>query len=424
MKQPFTVFQEVARRYGDVVDIPQPGKAMTLLSHPDHVHHIMTRDYQNYDKHESLSELLMAGDDALAVMAGGDEWKTWRRALNPHFGEQGLAAVSPLMTAAVEERSAGWARFAGTGEWVDLEHELAIIVADGSLRMMLGAALETDTLLRFLQAARAYGKYTLARGMMYAAPSFVPRPYRKSGEAAETLLLRHMDTMIAERLAAGPCAEPDVLDTLIAMSFRGDPDMRHQKLRAELGGLVIAGFETAAEAVAWTIALLCSHPGDLARVLAEVDAFGGAAVSYEHLAGMPYLRACLDESQRFQSFPVFIRTAAHDDEIDGYAIPKGSDVLVSPYGLHRDPRFWTDPLTFRPQRFITDKINRNAFLQFGVGPHKCMGWHMAYLEGMVTLAAVLQKYSFELQPGWSPRPKVNHVTTGLVGGLPVRISLR
>lgn len=426
IKQPFTVFQEVARRYGDVVDIPipQPGKTMTLLSHPDHVHHIMTRDYQNYGKHESLRELVIGEDDVLPMLEGGDEWKRWRRTLNPHFCERGLADVSSSMAAAIDERAGSWIRFVGGAEWIDLEHELAIVIADGSMRLMFGARLDPETLERFLQATRDYGRYTLARGLMYSAPSFIPRPFRKRGEAAEVAILKELDNMISVRRTEGPREQPDVLDSLIAMSFEGTPDMQYRRLRADLGGLVLAGFETAAEAVAWAIGLLCLHPTDLEKARAEVDALGGTPIGYDDLASLPYLRACFDESQRFQAFPAFIRTAAEDDEIDGYLIPKGSDVLISPYGLHRDPRFWVDPMTFRPQRFLTDKIDRNAYLPFNVGPHKCMGWRMAYLEGMMTLAAVLQKYSFELRPGWLPRPKVNHVTTGLVGGLPVRISLR
>lgn len=426
-REPFTIFAEVSRRYGDVVNIPipRPGTPMTLLSHPDHVHHIMTQRYQSYGKHESLRELVLGEDDVLPMLEGGEEWKSWRRTLNPHFAESGLAIMSPSMTAAVTERVATWAAQAGSGEWIDLEQELAMVIADGSMRLMFGIGLEPDRLQQFMNATRDYGKYALIRGLMYAAPTFVPRPFRKRGEAAEATLLAELDRLIGERRTDGPREVPDVLDSLMTMPFQGCPEMQHRRLRADLGGLLLAGFETAAEAVSWTIALLCLNPDALSRAYAEVDALGGRPVEYRHLAELPYLRACFDESQRFQAFPAFIRTAAEDDEIGGYFIPKGSDVLVSPYGLHRDSRFWPDPLTFTPDRFLPPaKIDRNAFLPFNIGPHKCMGWRMAYLEGVLTLAAVLQQYTVELMPGWTPKPKVNHVTVGLVGGLPARIALR
>jgi enediyne biosynthesis protein E7 len=426
-REPFTILAEISRRYGDVVNlpIPRPGTPMTLVGHPDHVHHIMTQQYQSYGKHASLRELVLGEDDVLPMLEGGEEWKCWRRTLNPHFSESGLATVSPAMTTAVTDRIASWTAHAGSGEWIDLEQELATVVADGSMRLMFGIGLEPQRLQRFMSATRDYGKYALIRGLMYAAPAFVPRPFRKRGEAAEAALLEELDRLIDERRTAGPREMPDVLDSLMSMSFQGCPEMQHRRLRADLGGLLLAGFETAAEAVSWSIALLCLNPAALSRAYHEVDALGGLPVEYRHLAELPYLRACFDESQRFQAFPAFIRTATVDDEIGGYFIPKGSDVLVSPYGLHRDPRFWPDPATFKPERFLPpNKFDRNSFLPFNIGPHKCMGWRMAYLEGVLTLAAVLQQYTVDLLPGWTPKPKVNHVTVGLAGGLPAKISIR
>lgn len=121
--------------------------------------------------------------------------------------------------------------------------------------------------------------------------------------------------------------------------------------------------------------------------------------------------------------PGLIRTADEDDEIGGYWIPKDSHVLLSPYGLHHDPRFWTRPERYEPERFLIGKINRNAYIPFNIGPRKCMGWRLAYIDGLMTLAAILQRYTVELRPGWSPKPKIR-ISTGLVGGLPIRLARR
>ncbi len=93
------------------------------------------------------------------------------------------------------------------------------------------------------------------------------------------------------------------------------------------------------------------------------------------------------------------------------------------YALQRDPRFWNEPERFNPDRFLTDKINRNTFLPFSIGPRKCMGTRMAYIEGTLVLGAILQRYAFQIRDGWTPRHRVR-VSTGLAGGLPARLFAR
>ncbi|MGV0770340.1 cytochrome P450 [Mycobacterium syngnathidarum] len=421
-REPFALLPEVARRYGDVVNIPipMPGMTMTLVSHPDHVHHVMTRHHTTYGKHQALRELVVGEDDVIPMMDGGEEWRRWRRCMNPHFNASSMTTTAPKLRPAITHRVDAWARH-GSTEWIDLEHELDVAITDGAIRAMFSIALDDDTLRRFLAATRDYGDYMLTRAVTYTLPQFIPRPFQKRGEAAKSRLLEYLDMFISRRNAEGARVEPDVLDTLMAMSYEGCPEKQHRRLRADLAGLVMAAFETTTEAVAWTIALLHRHPSSLAKAYDEVDSLGGAAIEQRQIDNLRYLRACFDEAQRVQGFPISIRTATEDDEIGGYFIPKGSDIALSPYGLQRDPRFWTAPDEFRPERFLDDRINRNAFIPFNVGPHKCMGWRFAYTQGLIALGTILQRYRFAIQPGWQPHHKVRHVSVGLVGGLPVRI---
>lgn len=420
----YTMLPEIARRYGDVanVPIPLPGSTATLVSHPDHVDHIMTRHHYRYVKHEATRELVVGEPPALPLLEG-EEWKRTRRPLNPHFGEKALATASPLMAAAVTERVNAWDQHAEDGGWIDLEHELGAVVMDGLMRSMFSTTVEPEQLNKHVDATRDYGTYVVSRAAMYLFPGFLPRPFHKRGEAAKRYLLGALDELIAKRRAEGSRSEPDVLDVLLSMSFDGSPQYQYRRLRSELSGLIFAGFETTAEALAWTVALLWRNPLALAKAYAEVDALGGVPIEYAHLERLGYLRACFDEAQRFQAAPANVRTATEDDEIGGYFIPKGSHVVISPYGLHRDPRFWTNPEAFEPSRFLTDRVNRNAFVPFNIGPRKCMGSRMAYIEGVMTLATIMQRYTFGIRHGWTPRHQMR-TSTGLAGGLPVRIHRR
>lgn len=421
---PFALLPEIARRYGDVVDMPIPllGWTTTLVSHPDHVDHVMVRHHDRYNRHYLTSELVPGEPDVMPVLEG-DEWRRWRRPLNPHFQEKALAARSTSMAAAVSAGMASWGTHATSGKWIDLEHELGTVVMDALMRSMFSTVLEAETLSRYVDAARDLGRYAIGRAVMSSFPKFVPRPLQRRGEAAQRTLLGELDKLIARRQAEGTRDVPDVLDTLMGMSFDGCPGTQYRRLRTELSSLVFAGFETTAESVCWAIALLHTNPTALAKAYAEVDALGPVPIEYANLEQLPYLRACFDEALRTESPPGLLRTAAEDDTIGGYFIPKGSHVLLSPYGLQRDSRFWIHPERFEPTRFATDKINRNAYLPFGIGPRKCLGWRLAYIDGLMTLAAVLQRYTVEIRPGWSPKPKLR-ISTGLVGGLPVRLARR
>lgn len=420
----YALMPEIARRYGDVADIPvpMPGWTVTLVSHPDHVDHIMTRHHQRYVKHEATRELVVGEPPALPLLEG-EEWKRTRRPLNPHFGERGLAKVTPQMIEAITERVDSWG--AREGEWLDLEHELGAVVMDGLMRSMFNEVLSTADLNEYVEGCRQYGEYVIARAAMYQLPGWLPRPHQRSGEAAKASMMEALDSLIEQRAAAGPRDPVDVLDVLLTMrdQFPGDSVEQYRRMRSELSGLVFAGFETTAEALSWTLALLARNPRALLRAYEEVDSLGDGPLTYDSLAHLTYLRACFDEAQRFQAAPANIRTATEDDEIGGYFIPAGSHVMISPYGLHRDPRFWNEPEVFEPDRFLTDEINRNAFVPFNIGPRKCMGMRMAYIEGTLTLAAILQRFTLQVREGWRPRHQLR-VSTGLVGGLPATLHRR
>lgn len=421
-QRPYALLPAIAARYGDVVDIPVPlcGWTMTLVSHPSQVDHIMTRHHQRYAKHIATQQLVLGEPLALPLLEG-EEWKRTRRPLNPHFGEKALAAISPAMIEAITERVELWGR--REGEWLNLEHELGAVVMDGLMRSMFSAVLADEELDAYVEGARDFGLYVIARAATYGLPGWVPRPFQAKGERAKAQLLAALDTQIARRYAEGPRTPPDIMDVLLGMEFPGTPEERYRRIRSELSGLVFAGFETTAQALAWTLALLARNPAALIRAYEEVDALGGAPLEYAQLSRLPWLRACFDEAQRIQAAPANIRTALEDDEIGGYFIPAGSHVLISPYGLHHDSRFWQRPEIYRPERFHTDEIDRNAFIPFNTGPRKCMGSRMAYIEGVITLAAILRRYTIHVRDGWRPKHQIR-VSTGLAGGLPARIRHR
>lgn len=184
-------------------------------------------------------------------------------------------------------------------------------------------------------------------------------------------------TTIAEVIALGPKTP---LAARLASALEDD------ELRNEMLALLLAGHETTANTLAWTFFFIASSPAlpmDDERVIT----------------------AAIEESIRLYP-PVWIleRRAIEDDEIGGYAIPAGSMVYVSPYILHRDPRFWIEPDQWDPSRFLTD-IPRAAWLPFGAGPHHCLGASFAMLEAKIIVRVVMRRCTLALAEGAKVEPQ-------------------
>ncbi len=198
--------------------------------------------------------------------------------------------------------------------------------------------------------------------------------------------------------------------------------MGEEQVRRELMGMLFAGYETTALAMSWVLARLPFAPDARARAYEEADAIGHFGATPDDLGSLPWIRACFDEAQRMQGV-LLGRGVGRDDEIGGYHIPAGTNILFSGWTLHHDPRWWRNPTEFNPGRFLEDDINTNAFIPFGLGPRRCLGAQMAYMVGVSTLASVFQRYLFEPPSGWRPEARFT-ISTIVKGGVPMTIRRR
>jgi len=416
----------VARRYGDVVRLPVPGQALILVSHPDHVHHVMTRHSSSYGKGAMNMELIDGEEHAPLPVADGEPWKRMRRLLSPQFTAQSIQELSAKVSADIAcHLDQTWEAAVDSGAPIDLEADLASMALSVLLR---GACSQQDlddqTIDRLAEAIRTYALYAGSRMVLHSMPSALPRPFSKKGKAARRYLDDFALSVIEDRKAK-PRPDTDMISLLLDARFDDGRAMTHTELKAELGGLVFGGFETTSSALSWTFTLLAQHPDIEERARAEVDALAldGRIPEYSDLAQLPFIRACFDESMRIQGGPMYLREALVDDEIGGYRIPKGSTVIVSPTVLHNDGRFWKDPQRFNPERFLTDKIEKNVFIPFNIGQRKCLGYQLAYMEAIFTIAQVLSRYRVQVPATFQLKPSFR-VSTGIKGGVSATITAR
>jgi cytochrome P450 len=215
---------------------------------------------------------------------------------------------------------------------------------------------------------------------------------------------------------------------LIARDEETGQGLTDRELRDQLLTFIVAGHETTAVALGWTLYLLDRNPPIARRLRDEVDAaLGDRIPTAADLPGLPYVRQVIEESMRLYP-PVYglIRDAKDDDVIGGYRIPARSMVLLSLYATHRHPAFWPDPEVFDPDRFAPDQVAarpRFAWFPFLGGPHQCIGQDFAMMEAVLVVAMLAQRFRLELAPGARIEP-LPMLSLRPRGGLPMLVHSR
>jgi cytochrome P450 len=419
-RDPLTFLTRMQAEFGDVMQFPIPTPPTYLVADVDAVRRVLVTNARAYGKrtmqYTTLS--LVTGEGLLT--ADTEAWRTRRPLVQPAFHHDAVARIGDHVAAAVARLRERWD--AATGP-VDVEAamlELALEVVGSSL---FGTDL-TGQARRLATATVAALDQVVARVRMpWAPPLAVPTPGNLRLRSALRRLDAAVEAMLAERAARPrPPGAParDMLDLLLAGGA-----LTTTQVRDEIVTFIVAGHETVATALTWAWYLLGRDPaaaralaGEAARALPADPARLGQVDP----AQLPYARAVLDEVLRLYP-PAWLitRRAAAPDRLGGIDVPAGALVLLSPWLLHRDRRYWPEPAAFRPQRFAPEAppLPRGAYLPFGAGPRQCIGRDLALREGVLVLAALARH--FRLEPvGPDPVLPLAMVTVRPAAGLPMR----
>jgi cytochrome P450 len=189
--------------------------------------------------------------------------------------------------------------------------------------------------------------------------------------------------------------------------------------------LFVAGHETTATALAWSLYLLAHHPEAHARARAEARSLGGRPATLADLPALGFCQRVFKEAMRLYP-PVYLaaRQTIADVSLGGYDLPRGTVCLISPFALHRRPELWPDPDRFDPSRFepaAEEARHRQAYLPFGAGPRTCIGIHFALMEGPIVLATLLERVELALATTATVEPHPS-ATLRPLGGVPMRVT--
>jgi enediyne biosynthesis protein E7 len=421
-----SLLSDAAGEYGDVVRFAMGPKTIYFFNHPNHAKHVLADNAANYHKGMGLEQARrrILGDGLLT--SEGETWRRERRALSPAFRRERIAGFADVVADAGAALVQRLGARVGEGT-VDLVSEMTRLTMNVLGKTLLDADL---TPLRMLGPAFevAQDQAMFEMVTLGALPLWLPLPRNRRFRAARRQLDDSVRALLAARGRDSGHGGDDVISLLLA-AYGQEPDAgaRWRGLRDGLVTILLAGHETTASTLSWTWYLLARHAEAASAVRAEaVEVLGDRAPGFDDLARLPYTTMVIQEAMRLYP-PVWglPRKALAADEIDGYRIPAGADVMICPYTLHRHPGFWPDPDQFVPERFAPaapPPAHRYAYIPFGAGPRVCVGSHLGMMEAVLVAAMVARRFRFELAGAADPRPEPN-LSLRVLGGLPVRVRL-
>ena len=426
-RDPLAYLEGVVSRFGDLVAFPLPRTPVLLVNDPDGVRRVLVENARGYSKATIQYGALSLVTGGGLLTADGEAWRQRRRIAQPAFHHGTLDVVAEQAVAAADRVALAW-RAVPDGGVVDVDAACMQATLEVVGRTLFDADLAADGEL--IVAAVHDALTAVVQRARTPQPSWLPtRANRRLARAVQTLD-RTCGAVVRARRERG-LAGDDLLGLLLR-SADAEGGLSDAEVRDELVTLVIAGHETVASALSWTLLLLADHPLEQQRVHAELDTVlaGRRAPTWADLSALRATRAVVDEALRL--FPpawVLTRRAVADDVVCGIDVPAGTLVVVSPWLVHRRSTNWPAPRTFDPSRFAADRsgVPSGSYLPFGVGPRLCIGRDFALVESVLALAALLRghRVSLPVRDGRVRRPPVEaSVTLRPRGGLPLVLHRR
>jgi cytochrome P450 len=415
----------------DFVSVPGGGTPFAWATSPALVKTVLLDERDKFQKRSQirlLAPLLGKG----ILTSEGAHWKWQRQASAPMFRREDLLGFVPAFVRASEDLVAKW-RAAPAGSLRAIDRDMSAATFDVISATLLPSADRTvgpavERSVGVFQKSGAWGQlYAMAN-----APAWLPRPGMVSGMRAINTLRGSVAAMLRERreLEAKSGSAPD--DLMHRLMQARDPEsgqaMNQEQLVDNLLTFYLAGHETTARALTWTLYLLSRSPRWSAALEDEIARVtGGAPVESAHIERLVLVQQVLKESMRlYPPVPMMSRQCVTATRLDGHDIAPGTTVVMPIYAMHRHAKRWDNPDAFDPERFAPEReaqIPRHQYMPFGAGPRICIGMGFAMIEATAMLATFVQRARFAPREGHEPVP-VARVTLLPGGGMPLKVQVR
>lgn len=390
-------FLEQQRTTDEVVVLRLMGRKCFLVNSAEAAMQVLVARQDCFDKGgpfmEAARELVGNG----VITCGAEDHQVQRPVMKPAFYRSRVAGYAEVMRECAEEATSSWTAGRPLDVGAEMYRLAALVVARTLVSAPAGkqaAEVMADALPQLLRG--------LLRRMLIPAAWVhrLPTPANRRFDAARLRL----DTAIRGVITQYRLQEPGRQD-LLSQIIAGDDDSGRRpedaEVRDQVMSVLAAGVETSASLLAWTFQLLARHPDVRSRLWEEIDGtLGQRPVTFEDLPRLSFTKRLLTEVLRLYP-PTWLlsRIVVEPTEICGYRLPKGADVLISPYALQRDPDVFPDPGRLDPDRWLPERLTpaqRQSFLAFGAGRRRCMGEFYGMTETTVALATITR--TWDLHP--------------------------
>jgi cytochrome P450 len=410
------------REHGDLVYFRLPGYEVFLLHRPQDIETVLLTQRTNFIKHTFFWRHVTAIFGSGLLTSEGEFWLQQRRLAAPAFHPERIAAYGEVF-AAFTDRLAGTFR---DGEVRDVHRDMMRVTMEIVSKTLFDVEVEEEV----DEIGRSFDRIIREIAKRFRRPvripDAIPIPGNVRYRRGVALLDRIVGRILAERRAR-PGDRGDLLSMLLAARDDEGRPMSDKQLRDELITLFLAGHETTAIALSWAFFLLARNPAAEERLLREIDEVVGDRVpGAADLPRLRYADAVVKEAMRLYP-PAYVigREALADCVIGGFPVPARATIYFSPWVLHRDPRWFDEPESFRPERWLDGsaaRLPKYVYIPFGGGPRICIGERFAMMEAALVLATILRRFRLEMAgPDPAPFPSI---TLRPEGGVPMRVVRR
>ncbi len=382
--------------YGRLWSIYFGDNVTIVISDPDLIHEILVARHDEFQKSQQLRDSVgnIIGNGLL--LSEGDFWKRQRKLAQPAFHMNRIASYGTTMTQHTLDLLSMWR----DGETRDIAHDMMTLALGIVNKTLFGMDVraQSDRIGELMHTILEGANDRLIRYAPFWERLTHSRAHRERAAREELFA-------IVERIIAEHRNMPDNGDLLSMLLAARDDDgqpMSDRQLRDEVITLFIAGHETTANLLAFALWLVSENRHIEDKLLREIATLSGTPPAVADLAKLPYVEMTLKEAMRlYPPAAGAAREPIHDLEMAGYRIPRGAQILISSYSMHRDPALFVEPDKFDPERFSAEReaaIPKFAYLPFGGGPRVCIGNAFAMMEARLALTTMLQRYQFSLAP--------------------------
>jgi cytochrome P450 len=413
-RNPLTFFTKTARTYGDVARLSFGSQPAYLVSHPAFIEDILVTSAKKFMKGVALQRAKKLLGEGLLTSEGQLHLQR-RRTIQPLFHRQQVQIFAEAMV----KHALRWRETITDGATIDVTAEMGglTLAIVGDTLFSTNVQQDADEVREALTDAVQSFAYALLPGIevFERLPIGPFVKVRKARARLDTIIHRVIAERRAQPSAFTHGASADHVDLIAMLLAARDPEnpsepgMSDQQIRDEAMTIFLAGYETTANAMAWTWHLLGSAPHVVEKLHDEIrHVLGDRPPTVDDVTRLEYTRSVIAESMRIYP-PAWTmgRRALEPHQIGDYEIEKDALVLTSQWVVHHDPRWWPDPLAFRPERWRPEARRlRFSYFPFGGGARLCIGESFAWTEAILLLAAIAQRWSFTPVTPPTPEPRI------------------